>query len=299
MRSTASCRNGISTTAPPPRRPLERLAGAHVAVTNKVRIGPAELDAAPDLKLIMIAATGTDVVDLAAARERGVMVCNVRDYCSDAVAQHVLALMLNLVTRQVDYTARARSGEWGRSGLFSLHDRPIRELHRLSLGIIGYGVLGKAVAAMARAVGMNVLVGERRGREPRPSRLAFTPLVRSADIISLHCPLTDDTRHMFDRDVFAAMKNDAILINTARGGIVHEQQLADALREGLIGGAGVDVFSTEPPPPDHPLLAPDIPNLIITPHNAWASTLARQECIDQLTAVLRAFERGTPFNRVS
>jgi glycerate dehydrogenase len=276
-----------------------RIREADVVITNKVRLGAAELGAAGNLKLVLIAATGTDVVDLQAAKERGVLVCNVRDYCSDSVAQHVLAMMLNLVSHQAAYSARARSGEWRDRGLFSLHDEPIRELHRLTLGIIGYGTLGKSVANLARAVGMNVLVGERRGRDPRPARLEFRQLVKGADIISLHCPLTSDTRHMFDRDVFRAMKKDALLINTARGDIVNEQHLADALRAGEIGGAGIDVFSEEPPADGHPLLASDIPNLIITPHNAWASSLARQECIDQLTAALRAFERGTPLNRVA
>lgn len=276
----------------------KRIRNADVVVSNKVRLGAAELAAAPQLKLILIAATGTDVVDIDYAREQGIVVCNVRDYCSDSVAQHVVALMLNLVTRQWEYTARARSGQWAEHGMFSLHDRPIRELHRMSLGIIGHGVLGKAVSRLARSMGMNVLIGERRGRDPRPDRLDFRQLVKSADVISLHCPLTEETRHMMDGTVFRAMKNDAIVINTARGSIVHERQLADALRAGDIGGAAVDVFSQEPPPPDHPLMADDIPNLIITPHNAWASVRARQECIDQLAAALRSYDRGTPLNRV-
>jgi glycerate dehydrogenase len=282
-----------------PKELADRIVEADLLVTNKVRLGRAELDAAPRLKLIAVAATGTDVVDLEAARARDVVVCNVRDYCSDSVAQHVMSLALNLVTHQDEYTRRVRSGEWRAHGLFSLHDRPIRELHRLSLGIIGYGTLGHAVAELARALGMNVLIGERRGREPRPERLSFSHLVRNADIVTLHCPLTEETRHMMDEDVFRAMKPDAILINTARGEVVKEADLAEALRQGEISGAGVDVFSAEPPPEDHPLLADDIPNLILTPHNAWGSVRARQECIDQLTAVIRSFERGTPLNRVA
>lgn len=281
-----------------PEEVPERLAGADVVITNKVALGPRELDAAPGLQLVAVAATGTDIIDLEAAKQRGIVVCNVRDYCAPSLAQHVLGLMLNLVTHQSEYTARARSGEWSRSGKFSLHDWPIRELRRLSLGIIGHGVLGAAVASMGRGLGMNVLIGERRGREARPDRLPFAQLVRNADIISLHCPLTAETRDMFDAGVFAEMKRDAILINTARGEVVNEQDLASALRAGEIGGAGIDVFSTEPPPADHPLLAPDIPNLIVTPHNAWASTDARQACIDQLTSVIRSFERGAPLNRI-
>ncbi len=282
-----------------PGETAERLSGADIAITNKVRIGAAELDAAPELKLVAIAATGADNVDLAAARERGVVVCNVRDYCSGSVAQHVMAMVLNLVTRQTFYVGRARSGEWSSSGMFSLHDQPIRELSQLSLGVIGYGTLGRAVATLARAMGMNILVGERRGRSPRPSRLAFKDLVRSADVLTLHCPLTPETRHMIDADVLRDMKKRAILVNTARGGIVDEAALADALRSGEIAGAGVDTLSQEPPPPDHPLLADDIPNLVLTPHNAWASVTARQALVDQLVTVIRAFERGTPMNRLA
>lgn len=282
-----------------PEQVSERLQGADIVVTNKVRIGADEMDAAPDLKLIAIAATGADNVDLDAARARGVVVCNVRDYCSGSVAQHVMAMVLNLVTRQTFYVDRARSGEWSASGMFSLHDQPIRELSQLSMGIIGYGTLGRAVAARARAMGMNILVGERRGQSPRPSRLAFRDLVRSADVLTLHCPLTPDTRNMIDAAVFRDMKKRAILINTARGGIVNETALADALRNGEIAGAGVDVLSQEPPPPDHPLLANDIPNLVLTPHNAWASVTARQTMVDQLVSVIRAFERGTPINRLA
>lgn len=276
----------------------ERLAGANVAVTNKVRLDADALAAADALRLVVVCATGVDVVDLDAARARGVTVCNIRDYCSASVAQHVITLILNLVTGQPFYGERARNGEWAAAGTFSLHDRPIRELGDLSLGIIGYGTLGRAVGEKARALGMNLLLGERRGRPPRPNRLSFRHLVESADVISLHCPLTAETRGMFDREALRAMKSSALLINTARGGIVDEQDLADALRAGDIAGAGVDVFTEEPPPADHPLLAADIPNLLITPHNAWGSVKARQEAIDQVTAVIRSFERGVPVNRV-
>lgn len=276
----------------------DRLADVDVAVTNKVRLDRAALEAAEGLRLVVVCATGVNVVDLDAARARGVTVCNIRDYCSGSVAQHVLTLMLNLVTGQPFYEQRARRGAWREAGTFSLHDRPIREIGDLSLGIIGYGTLGRAVGELARAVGMNLLVGERRGRPARPDRLSFRHLVENADVVSLHCPLTSETRHMVDREVLRAMKPTALLINTARGGIVHEQDLADALRAGDIAGAGVDVFTEEPPPADHPLLADDIPNLLITPHNAWGSLGARQEAIDQVTAVIRSFDRGVPVNRV-
>lgn len=277
----------------------ERIAMAEVAVTNKAPIGAAELAGAERLRLIVVAATGTDIIDLPAARARGVTVCNLRDYCSESVAQHALTLMLNLALGQPWYDRRVRAGDWGRAGQFSLHDRPIRELSRLSLGILGHGTLGRAVARRARAFGMNVLLGERRGVAPRADRLAFMDLVRNVDVLSLHCPLTPQTRHMIDAQVLRAMKRDALLINTARGALVDEAALAEALRAGEIGGAGLDVLSEEPPPDDHPLLAHDIPNLILTPHNAWASVPARQACIDQLTAVIGAFQRGQPMNRVA
>lgn len=275
-----------------------RIAAAEVVITNKVPLDRAALAAAPRLRLVAVAATGTDIVDLDAAREHGITVCNVRNYCNDSLAQHVMALILNLATGQPWYRRRVLDGDWSRAGQFSLHDREIREVSRMSLGIIGFGALGRTVAEKARALGMTVLVGERRGRPPRVNRLAFAQLVANADVISLHCPLSDETRGMFDAEVFRAMKRDALLINTARGGLVNEQDLADALRSGEIGGAGLDVLGQEPPPDDHPLLAEDIPNLIITPHNAWASRPARQACVDQLTAIIRAFQRGAPMNRV-
>lgn len=281
-----------------PQQLDERLAGRDVVVTNKVVLDADTLANAETLKLVVVCATGVNVVDLDAAKAQGTTVCNIRDYCSQSVAQHVLASILNLVTGQPFYEQRVRSGAWLERGLFSLHDRPIRQIGDLSLGIIGYGTLGRAVGEMARALGMNLLIGERRGRSPRPERLSFPHLLQSADVISLHCPLTPETEHMFDRAALRAMKPNAMLINTARGGIVHAQDLADALRAGEIAGAAVDVFNEEPPPADHPLLAADIPNLLLTPHNAWGSVRARQEAIDQVTAVIRSFDRGVPVNRV-
>lgn len=284
--------------ATPPEELGDRIAEADVVVTNKVVLDAGALDRAERLKLVVVCATGINVIDLDAARERGITVCNIRDYCSASVAQHVLTLILNLLTGQPFYEARVRNGAWARAGLFSLHDRPIREISNLSLGIIGFGALGRATAEMAKALGMNVLVGERRGRPTRPDRLSFKHLVESADVISLHCPLSFETRDMIDREVLQAMKPTALLINCARGGIVNETDLAEALRAGEIAGAGVDVFTEEPPSTDNPLLADDIPNLILTPHNAWGSVNGRQEAIDQVTAVIRSFERGVPVNRV-
>jgi glycerate dehydrogenase len=281
-----------------PEEVVERIQNAEVVVTNKCVLDRDILAHAENLKLIAIAATGTNVVDLEAAAEYGIEVCNVRDYATSSVAQHVITLILNLVSSQPLYINRVRSGEWSEGCQFSLHDKTIRELADLQLGIVGYGVLGKAVARLARALGMNVLLAEHRGSTPRPDRLRFEDFLRAADVISIHCPLTDETRGLFDRRVLGAMKKDALLINTARGGIVVERDLADALRSGQIGGAGVDTLSTEPPPADHPLLAKDIPNLIVTPHNAWASKNARQACLDQLSGIINAFNRGQPVNRI-
>jgi glycerate dehydrogenase len=271
---------------------------ADVVVTNKCVLDRQSLTQAGNLKLIAIAATGTNVVDLEAAAELGITVCNVRDYATGSVAQHVITLILNLVTAQPFYADRVRRGEWSIGRQFSMHDQPIRELHDLQLGIVGYGVLGKAVARLARKLDMNVLVAEHRGCEPRPDRLRFKDMLRAADVISIHCPLNEETDGLFDQRTFRAMKSTAVLINTARGGIVVEEDLADALRTGEIAGAGVDTLSTEPPPADHPLLAADIPNIIVTPHNAWASRVARQACLDQLAKVINTFDHAVPFNRV-
>ena len=277
----------------------ERIRAAGVVVTNKCILDRDTMAQAENLSLIVIAATGTNVVDLEAAAEFGITVCNVRNYATRSVAQHVITLILNLVTSQPLYINRVRQGEWSEGRHFSLHDQTIRELSDLQLGIVGYGVLGREVARLARALGMNVLVAEHRGDEPRPDRLGFEDVMSTADVVSIHCPLNDETRNLIDRRVLRTMKPGAILINTARGGIVNEQDLADSLRAGEIGGAGVDTLSVEPPPADHPLLATDIPNLIVTPHNAWASITARQACLDQLAEVITAYRHGQPKNRVA
>ena len=276
----------------------ERIQSADVVVTNKCVLDRATMVQAGNLKLIAIAATGTEIVDLDAAAELGITVCNVRNYATRSVAQHVMTMVLNLVTAQPFYIDRVRRGIWSESNQFSLHDQTIRELPDLQMGIIGYGVVGKAVAKMARGLGMNVLIAEHRGCNPRPDRLNFEYVLAAADVISLHCPLNEETLGLFDRRVLRSMKRGAILINTARGGIVVEQDLADALRAGEIAGAGVATLSVEPPPAEHVLLAPDIPNLIVTPHNAWASKAARQACVDQLAQEITAYNHGLPINRV-
>lgn len=281
-----------------PSETVERIRGAHVVVTNKCVLSRDILATAPDLKLIAIAATGTNVVDLEAARQQGIVVCNVRDYASGSVAQHVMTMIMNLVTHQPLYADQVSSGAWSDANHFSLHQPTIRELADLQLGIVGYGVLGKAVARLAKSMGMNVLVAEQRGQKPRPDRLAFEQVLAVADVISLHCPLNAETENLFNRKTIQSMKPGAILINTARGGIVVETDLADALKAGELAGAGVDVLTVEPPSRDHPLLQAGIPNLIVTPHNAWASKKARQACIDQLSRAISVFNRGQYLNRV-
>jgi glycerate dehydrogenase len=276
-----------------------RIRRADVVVTNKCLLDLAALRGADSLRLVAVAATGTNNVDLETARAAGITVCNIRDYCTEAVAQHTVTLMLNLLTGQPWYRDRVRHGDWSESRQFCLQDRPIREARGLVFGVIGYGSLGRAVAAKAASLGLEVLVAERRGQPLRAGRSAFEEVLRRADVLSIHCPLSTATRNLIDREELRAMKPDAILINTARGGIIDEQALADGLREGQIGGAGIDTLSEEPPPRDHPLLADDIPNLLLTPHNAWASRSARQAALDQLATVIEAFTAGEPIHVVS
>jgi len=277
-----------------------RICNADVVITNKVIINAEAMAAAPHLRLICIAATGTNNVDLQAAAERGIIVANVRDYAQPAVAQHVLALMLAHTTQWQHYAAAVDRGDWSHSPFFCLLDYPIEELAGATLGIIGYGTLGQAVAKRARAFDMRILIAERaQAQRVRDGRTELAQVLAESDYISLHCPLTESTHHLIDHNALAAMKSTAYLINTARGPIIDETALAAALHAGEIAGAAVDVLSAEPPPPDHPLLAGNIPGLIITPHCAWASRGARQRMLDTLAANIRAFLRGQPCNQVA
>lgn len=268
----------------------ERLSGFEVAFTNKVVLGRQALSAADRLRLVCVMATGTDNVDLQAAAELGIAVSNCRGYATPAVTQHVFALITALATRWHDYQAAVRAGHWQRAGTFCLLDYPIRELSGATLGIVGYGDLGRAVAALGESFGMQVLISARPGeRDGRSRRIPFAQLLPQVDVLSLHCPLTPATERLIDAAALAQMKPDAVLVNTARGGLVDSAALADALRAGRIGGAGIDVLDREPPGADHPLLAPDLPNLIVTPHSAWGSRQARQRLVAQLAENLRGF----------
>ncbi len=276
----------------------ERIADAEVILTNKIKLDAATLAHATKLKLICLAATGTNNVDLDAAKERGVAVCNIQAYCTASVTQHVFALILALTINIPGYRALLREGAWKESPQFCLLDFPIRELSGKTMGIIGYGELGRAAARVAEAFGMKIMVANRPGGKPQEGRQSLEVVLEQSDVISLHCPLTKDTRGLINADALRRMKPDALLINTARGAVIDEQALADALRQGVIGGAGIDVLSEEPPVNGNPLLADDIPNLIVTPHIAWAAKEARQRAIDEMAANIKAFLAGEARNRV-
>jgi glycerate dehydrogenase len=278
----------------------ERLAGCRIAIVNKTTITREHIAAAAALELIVLAATGTDNVDLAAAGARGVAVANIRDYCSPAVAQHVFALVLTLNQGIVGYDQLAKSGEWSRSKSFAMFDFPIRELAGRKLGIVGYGSLGQAVARVGRSLGMQVLVSTRPGDSGPcpPDRVPLGEVIESVDVLSLHCPLNEATRHMLSTEQFRRMQRHAIVINTARGALIDQQALADALRAGEIAGAGIDVLPSEPPPADEPLLAPGIPNLLLTPHIAWASIESRQRGLAQVAQNIDSFLSGGRLRRV-
>ena len=275
-----------------------RIAGQEVVLLNKCRITREMMTANPQLRLIALTATGVDNVDVAAAREHGIAVTNLRDYCTPSVVQHVFAVLLCLTHHVREYDQLARSGGWGRAGQFSVFPFPIRELRGRTLGIVGFGALGRGVAAAAEAFGMQVLVANRPGGSAEPGRLDLTELLPRVDVLSLHCPLTPATRGLIGRAELALMKTDAVIINTARGALIDAAALAEALREGRLGGAGIDVLEQEPPVDGNPLLDPSLPNLVVTPHTAWAARESRQRCLDELAANVEAFLRGERRNRV-
>ncbi|MCU0976905.1 MAG: D-2-hydroxyacid dehydrogenase [Steroidobacteraceae bacterium] len=276
----------------------ERISGCEVVLLNKSRITRAMIESNPQLRLIGLTATGVDNVDVAAAREHGVAVCNLRDYCTPSVVQHVFATLLALTHRLADYDAFTKGGHWARASQFSVFPYPIRELAGRTLGIVGYGALGRGVARAAAAFGLEVVVANRPGGTPEPGRVDLDELLPRADVLSLHCPLTPATRGLVGAGRLARMKPDAILINTARGALVDAAALASALRAGRLGGAAIDVLEQEPPVSGNPLLEPGIPNLIVTPHTAWAAHESRQRCLDELAANVEAFLRGERRNRV-
>lgn len=284
--------------ATPSEQLVQRVADAEVLLTNKVKLGAAALTRFPRVRLVCIAATGTNNVDLEAARGRGITVCNVPAYSTMSVAQQVFALVLALTQHLREYELLLQAGAWRRAPQFTLLDYPIRELAGKKFGILGYGAIGHAVARVAEALGMQVLIAARNAQDIRPGRLPLTQLLPQVDVFSIHVPLLPETRNLIGAAELVLMKRDALLINCARGGIVDEQALADALRTKRLGGAGVDVLSEEPPVHGNPLLMPGIPNLIVTPHIAWATREARQRVINEMALNIAAFAEGKSRNRV-
>jgi glycerate dehydrogenase len=278
-----------------PGEVVERLSGAAIAITNKVRITGEMMAQLPDLKLIAVAATGTDVIDIKAAGAQGITVSNIRGYAFNTVPEHVLALMFALRRNLFAYATDVRNGVWAASRQFCFLTHTIADIAGSTMGIVGYGALGRSIGKRAEALGMRVLAYD---AVPSDGLVDLQTLLRESDVITLHAPLTPETRGMIGAAEFKLMKRSAILINTARGGLVDEQALADALRAGEIAGAGFDVLTQEPPVAGNPLLATDIPNLIVTPHVAWASTEAMQILADQLIDNIEAFVAGAPRNVV-
>jgi glycerate dehydrogenase len=282
---------------------LERLRGATIAIINKVPLTASVIDALPDLKLIAVAATGTNVVDIDACLRHGIVVCNIRGYAAHTVPEHVFSLLLALSRNLFAWRESVQAGRWQQSDQFCLFDHPIRDLHGATLGVVGAGSLGGGVVRLAEAFGMRVLRAEHKGATSiRAGYTAFAEVLARADAISLHCPLNEATRNLIGEAELRAMKRTALLINTARGGIVDEAALIRALREGWIAGAGFDVLTAEPPPAGHPMVDPALlalHNFLLTPHVAWASRPAMQALADQLIDNLEAFVAGAPRNVVT
>ena len=271
---------------------VERLALATIAICNKLPLRAETLSQLPKLKLIAVAATGVDNVDLAYCRSHEIAVCNTRGYAVNSLPEHALMLMLALRRNLMAYRDDVKAGRWHEAKQFCLLDHPIGDLRGATLGIVGFGTLGKSTAQLGRAVGMEVIVAV------RDDKAGFQEVLRRSDVLSLHCPLTEETKNLIGADELAQMKPDAILINTARGGLIDDHALIEALKSGRLAGAGIDVLRNEPPRDGNPLLEVDLPNLIVTPHNAWASRQAMQTLADQLVDNLEAFVRGSPQNLV-
>jgi glycerate dehydrogenase len=285
-----------------PEQVVERLRGAEIAITNKVRLRRAALAELPELRMIAVAATGVDVIDLDACRERQIVVSNVRGYATNTVPEHTFALILALMRNLPQYRAEVLDGRWQREGQFCFFNRPIRDLAGATLGVIGCGSIGQSVGRIGLAFGMRVLFHDRYvGHAPEGTALVdLEPLLRQADVVTCHCPLTPDTKGLIGRDQLHMMKPQAILVNTARGGIVDEMALADAIEAGRIGGAAIDVYEQEPPDAEHRLMQlASQHHVIVTPHIAWASQGAMQALCDQVIDAIEAYQQGAPINTVT
>lgn len=310
----AAARGSLSTTAlsalgevsihssTKPEEVVERCEGATAILTNKVVLGRPQILALPKLRLISVLATGVNVIDTDAARAQGVTVCNVPGYSTMSTAQHALALLLELTNRVGLHASDVARGGWQTSQTFSYFRTPLRELAGSVMGVVGYGAIGKRVIALAQALGMQVLVNSRT--EHKVEGILFVDketLLRQSDVVSLHCPLTDETRHFINGSALSMMKPEALLINVARGPIVDEEALAQALLSGQIAGAALDVLTHEPAQNDCPLLRDDVVatgRCLITPHIAWATHASRTRLLDITTKNIEAFLKGTPQNVV-
>ncbi|PZL95689.1 hydroxyacid dehydrogenase [Pantoea graminicola] len=274
------------------------LAGATVAITNKVALRADMLDQLPGLRFICVAATGYDCIDLDACRARGILVSNVPGYSTQSVAESVIAAIFALRRQLMAYALNTRT-DWPQAAHFCLHRQPIQDIAGATLGIVGKGDIGQAVGQLAQALGMQVQYAERKGSDRiREGYVSFEQMLATSDIISLHCPLSEQTRQLIDWQVLSQMKPHAQLINTARGGLINEDDLAAALKQGVIGGAALDVLSSEPPAADNPLLA-DLPTLLLTPHIAWASRSGVENLVSGVMTNIAAFVQGQPVNLVS
>ena len=303
VRRPAFAHDWVEYAKTAPEQVVERLRRASIAIINKAPLPAAAVDALPDLKMVAVAATGTNIVDLDTCRRRGIVVSNIRGYAEHTVPEHTMALLLALSRNLVAWRATVQAGRWQQSEQFCLFDHPIRDLHGATLGLIGSGSLGNGVARLAEAFGMRVLRAEHKGATAlRAGYTEFAQVLREADAISLHCPLTPQTQGLIGESELRAMKPTALLINTARGGLVDEPALIRALKQGWIAGAGFDVITVEPPPDGHPMVDPELlalPNFLLTPHVAWSSRPAMQTLADQLIDNIEAFVAGTPRNRVA
>ncbi len=283
-----------------PEQVVERLKDAHVAITNKVVLDQQVLSQLPDLKLIAVSATGFNNVDVEFCREHKIAVTNVQGYSTRSVPEHVIAMTYALKRNLFGYHQDIAKGEWQRNKQFCFFSHPITDVAGSTLGIVGSGALGQATAALAKAIGMQVIFAERKGAQPcRDGFVPFEQVLKMSDVLTLHCPLNEQTHNLIGKQELAMMKPSAILINAGRGGLVDETALVAALRQGVIAGAGVDVFTQEPADINNPLLdAMDLPNLLLTPHVAWGSDSSIQSLVDILMDNIAAFIEGREQNRV-
>ena len=292
------CLEVFDNTAPD--QVVERIAKAQVVFANKVRLTQDILNQTDAIRFIGLTATGVDNVDLAAAKENAVAVCNIRAYCTQSVVEHVFAVLLSLSHNIGRYNQSVRAGNWQKAAAFCMLEFPLRELSAMTIGIVGYGELGRGVERIARQFGMSVLIARRRGQDPavEDGRTELRQLLRQSDVVSLHCPLTDENHDLISAAELRLMKPTAILINTARGGLVDSAALVDALSTGEISAAAIDVLPQEPPLDGNPLLDYAGDNLIVTPHIAWATVESRQNAINETALNVAAFLEGKERNRV-